>query len=216
MASPEIVFQIVLAVIIGGLVGAEREFRTGIGLRTMMLICLGATLFTVYGNEYGLLGNDPSRVSAAIVTGVGFLGAGMIITHRAGVFGFTTAASVWLVAALGMGIGLGEYLIVIVSTVLVLGVLWFVPYVRRIRHGTQTLAYEATGPADRIRQDELTALLESRGLAVLRSTLAKSDDSIEYTWTAVGRSDDHQDVMRELVSTDIVSEFHVILFDELN
>ena len=216
MASPEIVFQIVLAVIIGGLVGAEREFRTGIGLRTMMLICLGAALFTIFGNEYGLLGNDPSRVSAAIVTGVGFLGAGMIITHRAGVFGFTTAASVWLVAALGMGIGLGEYLIVIVSTVLVLGVLWFVPYVRRIRHGTQTLAYEATGPADRIRQDELTALLESRGLAVLRSTLAKSDDSIEYTWTAVGRSDDHQEVMRELVSTDIVSEFHVILFDELN
>lgn len=216
MTSGEILLQIVLAVVIGGLVGAEREFRTGIGLRTMMLICLGATLFTVYGNEYGLLGNDPSRVSAAIVTGVGFLGAGMIITHRAGVFGFTTAASVWLVAALGMGIGLGEYLIVIVSTLLVLGVLWFVPYVRRIRHGTQTLAYEATGPADRIRQDELIALLESRGLAVLRSTLAKSDDSIEYTWTAVGRSDDHQTVMRELVSTDIVSEFHVILFDELN
>ncbi|MDJ0791962.1 MAG: MgtC/SapB family protein [Acidimicrobiia bacterium] len=216
MTSGEVLLQIILAVIIGGLVGAEREFRTGIGLRTMMLICLGATLITIYGNEYGILGNDPSRITAAIVTGVGFLGAGMIITHRAGVFGFTTAATVWLVAALGIGIGLGEYLIVVVSTALVLAVLWLVPYVRRISHGTQTLAYEATGPADRIRQDELISLLESRGLAVLRSTLAKSDDSIQYTWTAVGRSDDHQTVMRELVSSDIVSEFNVVLFDELN
>lgn len=155
-------------------------------------------------------------MSAAIVTGVGFLGAGMIITHCAGVFGFTTAASVWLVADLGIGIGLGEYLIVIVATALVMAVLWFVPYVRRISRGPQTLAYEASGPADRVRQDELVALLESRGLAVLRSTLAKSDDSIHYTWTAVGRSDAHQTVMRELVSSDMVSEFNVILFDELN
>lgn len=216
MASPEIVFQIVLAVVVGGMIGAEREFRTGIGLRTMMLICLGAALFTIFGNEYGLLGNDPSRVSAAIVTGVGFLGAGMIITHRSGVFGFTTAATVWLVAALGMGIGLSEYLIVVVSTVLVLAVLWFVPYVRRISRGMQTLAYEATGPADRIRQDELTDLLHAQGLIVLRSTLAKSDESIHYTWTAVGRPDEHQTVMRELVSSDIVSDFNVMLFDELN
>ena len=196
--------------------GAEREFRTGIGPRTMMVICLGATLFTIYGNEYGLLGNDPSRVSAAIVTGVGFLGAGMIITHRAGVFGLTTAASVWLVAALGMGIGLAEYLVVAVATVLVLAVLWLVPYLRRIRHGVQTLAYEATAPADRIRQDELISLLEARGLTVLRSTIAKSDDSIHYTWTAVGKSADHQAVMRELVGSDLVSGFNVILFDELN
>ena len=216
MASAETLLQIVLAVVIGSLIGAEREFRTGIGLRTMMLICLGATLFTIYGNEYGLLGNDPSRVSAAIVTGVGFLGAGMIITHRAGVFGFTTAASVWLVAALGMGIGLAEYLVVGAATLLVLVVLWLVPYLRRLRHGTQTLAYEATAPADRIRQDELVNLLEARGLAVLRTTIAKSDESIQYTWTAVGRSADHQTVMHELVSSDLVTEFNVILFDELN
>jgi putative Mg2+ transporter-C (MgtC) family protein len=98
-----------MALVIGGLVGIEREFRTGIGLRTMMLICLGATMFTLYGEEYGLLGNDPSRVSAAVLTGVGFLGAGMILRHRAGVFGFTAATTVWLVAALGMGIGIGEY-----------------------------------------------------------------------------------------------------------
>ena len=216
MASPEILFQIVLAVVVGGLVGAEREFRTGIGLRTMMLICLGSAMFTIYGNEYGLLGNDPSRMTAAIVTGVGFLGAGMIITHRAGVFGFTTAASVWLVAALGIGIGLSEYVIVIVASALVLVVLWLVPYVRRISHGTQTLAYEATAPADRIRQDELSEMIHSHGLAVLRSTLAKSDDSIHYTWTAVGRTSAHQEVMRQLVDSDLVSEFNVILFDELN
>lgn len=87
-----------------------------------------------------------------------------------------------------MGIGLAEYLVVAVVTVLVLAVVWLVPFLRRVLQGTQTLAYEASAPDDRIRQKELIALLESRGLMVLRSTLSKSDDSIHYTWTAVGKS----------------------------
>lgn len=214
--ATETVLQIVLALFVGGLVGIEREFRTGIGLRTMMLICLGATLFTLYGEQYGLLGNDPSRVSAAVVTGVGFLGAGMILRHRAGVFGFTTAASVWLVAALGMGIGIGEYGTVVVATLLVMSVLWLVPYLRKLSHATQTLAYEAVGPSDRIRQDELATVLEAHRLRILRSTLAKSEVGIHYTWTAVGRSDDHHAAMEELVGSELVREFNVFLLDEMN
>ena len=216
MPSGEMIVQVLLAGLIGGMVGVEREFRTGIGLRTLMLVCLGSTLFTMYGNEYGLLGNDPSRITAAVVTGVGFLGAGMILRHRAGVFGFTTAASVWVVAALGIGIGLGEYGLVFIATAVVLSVLWLIPFLRRVSHSTQTLAYEAVGPSDNLREDELRALMERHGLRILRYTLNKSEDGIRYTWTAVGKSDGHHAAMKELVSAELVSEFDVLLFDELN
>ena len=94
-----------LALAVGGAIGLEREFRTGIGLRTLTLVCLGATLFTVYGEQFPLADGDPRRITSSVVAAVGFLGAGTILTHRSGIFGFTTAASVWLVAALGQALG---------------------------------------------------------------------------------------------------------------
>ena len=132
----QILLQIITALAVGGVIGLEREFRTGNGLRTLMLICLGATLFTLYGQEYGEGGSDPSRISSSVVTGVGFLGAAMILTFRAGVFGFTTAAAVWLAAALGVGIGIGEYEVVLAATALVMIALWGVPPVRSLGGAT--------------------------------------------------------------------------------
>jgi len=127
-----IIIKLLLAVLVGALVGAEREFRTGLGLRTLTLICLGSTLFTIYSDFFAVGEGDPRRIAAAVVTGVGFLGAGMILRHRGGVFGLTTAATVWLVAALGMGIGIEQYSLVAVATVLVLIVLWVVPLLQRL------------------------------------------------------------------------------------
>jgi uncharacterized membrane protein YhiD involved in acid resistance len=79
----------------------------------------------------------------------------MILTHRSGIFGFTTAASVWLVAALEIGIGIGEYEVTIVAGVLVLVVLWIIPYLRHITRASQTLIYEAVGPHDDVRREQL-------------------------------------------------------------
>ena len=80
----ELLVQPLMAIFVGGVIGMEREFRTGIGLRILMLICLGLTLFTIYSDIFAFGVGDPRRIAAAVVTGVGFLGAGMILRHRGG------------------------------------------------------------------------------------------------------------------------------------
>lgn len=105
--------NILLAVIIGGLIGAEREFRhRPAGFRTLIFICLGATLFTMLSIR---LGGDlsPVRIAAHMVTGVGFICAGVIMQEGVHLVGLTTAATIWIVAAIGMGIGGGQYLLVL-------------------------------------------------------------------------------------------------------
>ncbi|HBV99358.1 MAG: MgtC/SapB transporter [Peptococcaceae bacterium BICA1-7] len=121
----EIILRLVLSFMLGGLFGLERERRhKPAGLRTHTLVCLGAALFTIAGSygfpltEGGPLVRDPARVSAQIVSGVGFIGGGIIFKERDHVRGITTAASIWLTAGLGMGIGLGLYLITGVAALL--------------------------------------------------------------------------------------------------
>ncbi len=110
-AELEMVLRLVLAAVLGGIIGYQRE-RSGkpAGFRTMILISLGAALFTVIGT-FGFTGGDPGRVAAGIVTGVGFLGAGTIFHHRQIVEGLTTAAAMWVTAAIGLASGAGFYII---------------------------------------------------------------------------------------------------------
>ena len=95
----EVILQMILAVVVGAIIGSERQIRVGQGVRTLSLICLGATLFTIYSDIFTDESFDPTRIAASVVTGVGFLGAGMILRNRGAVVGLTTAASVWLVAS---------------------------------------------------------------------------------------------------------------------
>jgi putative Mg2+ transporter-C (MgtC) family protein len=112
-----------MAVLIGGVIGAEREFRDkSAGFRTLIFICVGACLFTIGSIELGGPG-DPVRIAAQIVSGIGFLGAGAILRNGVKITGLTTAATIWLVAALGMAIGGGLYLLTGAAAV-VLVVLW--------------------------------------------------------------------------------------------
>src|SRR5262249_38357446 len=98
-----------LAASLGALIGFEREFRhKTAGLRTNILIALGSALFTVVSFEFGK-GGDPARIAAQIVTGIGFLGAGAVIRTDVGVQGLTTAATVWVNAAVGMAAGAGKF-----------------------------------------------------------------------------------------------------------
>ncbi len=123
----EIILRLLLAAALGTVIGFQRErAKKPAGMRTHILICLGSALFTVvsiYG--FGSTGVDASRVAAAVVTGIGFLGAGAIIHPRSGgiVAGLTTAASIWMVAAIGLAAGTGMYLIATVATVIALIVL---------------------------------------------------------------------------------------------
>ncbi|MHC4160388.1 MAG: MgtC/SapB family protein [Planctomycetota bacterium] len=125
MNWPDDVLCIVLAVVFGGAIGLEREIRgKAAGLRTNVLICLGAAVFTVISRQMGA-GQEGSmtRIAAGVVTGVGFLGAGAIIRERSGVHGLTTAATIWLVASIGMACGAGFYTLAVISTVVAVVVL---------------------------------------------------------------------------------------------
>ena len=129
----EYLVSVSLAALAGGLVGLEREYRDkSAGFRTMILIAVGSCLFTILSGIIGeAYSGDGARVAAAVVSGVGFLGAGVIIQKGVTIHGLTTAASIWLVASLGMGMGVGEYSLVFMVTFGVLVVLWFLPTFER-------------------------------------------------------------------------------------
>ena len=138
----EALLRITLAAVFGGAIGLEREFREReAGLRTHMLVSVGSALFTItsaYGfhdflvhNGGGVIRADPTRVAAQIVTGIGFLGAGAIIRQGLAVRGLTTAATLWVVAAIGLAAGSGYYSAALMTTIVVVFLLWPLRYVAR-------------------------------------------------------------------------------------
>ena len=123
--------RVFTAFLLGGLVGWERErMRRPAGLRTHMLVAIGSALFVLVPQQAGVVVGDMSRVIQGIVTGVGFLGAGAIIKHASdqSVQGLTTAAGVWLTAAIGIACGMGREATAVLSTLLALAVLTVVPH----------------------------------------------------------------------------------------
>jgi putative Mg2+ transporter-C (MgtC) family protein len=131
LPEQQILLRLLVSAVLGSLVGLERERLNWVaGLRTHMLVCVGATLFMivsafgftdVLGREHVEL--DPSRIAAQVVSGIGFLGAGTIILRREVVRGLTTAASLWSVAAVGLAVGGGLYLAAVWGTILILVIL---------------------------------------------------------------------------------------------
>ena len=114
-----VITRLVLAGLLGGLIGAEREYRAKVaGMRTHLLVAIGAALMLIV-SRYGFDGQgDPSRVAAQIVSGIGFIGAGAIMVQRHSVHGLTTAAGVWVSAGIGMAVASGLYTVAIAATVL--------------------------------------------------------------------------------------------------
>jgi putative Mg2+ transporter-C (MgtC) family protein len=124
----ELVLRLLLAAGLGAAIGIEREIRQKpSGLRTNMLIALGSALFTTLSIQIAHAGGTPDRISAQIVTGIGFLGAGAILRSGRSVHGMTTAATIWVNAAVGMAAGAGEFLMATVATVIALLVLAILP-----------------------------------------------------------------------------------------
>lgn len=125
---PQIFFvgQLLLAAILGALVGWQREVRgKAAGARTYALVSAGACLFTVislYGFS-GLADSDPTRIASQVVVGIGFLGAGAILQRKNRVLGLTTAAGLWMSAAIGVAVGVHMYILAVVAALLILAVL---------------------------------------------------------------------------------------------
>jgi putative Mg2+ transporter-C (MgtC) family protein len=173
-------YRLGLAAVLGGAIGFERELREReAGLRTHLLVCVGAALFTIVG-AYGfhdfltsgdqVVRADPTRIAAQVVTGIGFLGAGAIIRQGVSIRGLTTAATLWVAAAIGIAAGAGYYPGAIIGTVVTLVALW------PLRRG----AYEVM---ERIRPEERSIVVDLRPetkLTQLLETLEHENARIEH------------------------------------
>jgi putative Mg2+ transporter-C (MgtC) family protein len=135
----DVLIKLAVSLLIGLIIGGERQYRNkSAGFRTIALICLGATVFTILSDKVGVT-TGGSRIAANVVTGIGFLGAGAIMREGMNVTGLTTASTIWLAAALGMAVGIGEYglaSLVMILTFIVLTVLerfqnWFFKVVKK-------------------------------------------------------------------------------------
>lgn len=190
-----------IAVLIGGIVGAEREFQDkAAGFRTIILITVGSTLFTIFS-----LSMDPgftrTRIAANIVTGIGFLGAGAIVRERGKIGGLTTAATIWLSAALGMGIGAGELVFVSIATLVIIVVLLIFPYLEnKIDRVREARTYQITFTIGNINKTEaIQQLLREHSLFVLEQHLTKSETTVESTWRTIGTMRGHERFVEQML-----------------
>lgn len=166
----ELLFQLLLATLLGGAIGMERELSgKPAGLRTNILICVGAALFTVLSVKLSGDRGDPGRVAAQILTGVGFIGAGTILHARGSVTGLTSAATIWVVSAIGMAVGAGAYVEAVGTALLVMLVLAGLGFVENFiaRRATHSRLKVHTSPTVGA-LEEVETLVRRTGLDVIR------------------------------------------------
>lgn len=173
LPSPWLEILLVLtAVVCGAILGAERErHEKPAGLRTLILVCLGSAVFTILSFVFTTTTGDSGRVSAQIVTGIGFLGAGAILHSRNGVSGMTTAATIWVTAAIGMTVGAGFPLAALGTSLLVRGVLvavlkWEVHHLGGIKTVGIELEFDPDHGKTRIRMERLREEFRVTGQAL--------------------------------------------------
>jgi putative Mg2+ transporter-C (MgtC) family protein len=150
--ATRITVRLVLAAVLGGVIGYEREQKgKAAGLRTHMLVALGAALFVLVVQQLRQNADDVSRVVQGIVAGIGFLGAGAILHNRNDphIRGLTTAAGVWLTAAIGVAAGLGREVTAIITTLLALVILAVLPRLERHDNGPPLTSNPAPTPESR-------------------------------------------------------------------
>jgi putative Mg2+ transporter-C (MgtC) family protein len=205
---PEDLVKLLVAILLGGLLGFEREFHHKFaGLRTIILICVGAALFTIF--SYRLAGdNDPTRIAAAVVTGIGFIGAGVIIHEGGAVRGLTTASTIWLAAALGVGAGGGYLLFSFAATLLALLVLWGLPRIeRRIERLRVVRSYRVTTAADAAARAHVHDLFGRAGLTSEQETEEKRGNVMTCAWIARGSPEGHRQLTDLLLADPAVLGF---------
>jgi putative Mg2+ transporter-C (MgtC) family protein len=168
-ALPSTMLRLGVAGLLGAAIGLEREWRhKPAGLRTNLFICFGAAMFTLLSDRLaGGFGGDHTRVAAQIIPGIGFIGAGSILHSRASVTGLTTAATIFVVAGVGMAAGGGLYATAGFATVIILIALALLGWLEsRLESRQAGVAYEATGASTDAVLDELNRILDANGLSM--------------------------------------------------
>lgn len=205
----EDLLKVGIALLVGGLLGLEREYRDKTaGFRTISLITVGATLFTIFSLRLGESAEDPVRIAAAIVSGVGFLGAGVVLRHRGEIVGITTAATIWLAAALGMGIGSGNYLTTAIAAGAVLTVLWVFPIIEfRVDRARETNTYSITVEMTDSTHEQIRSALREHDLLLFDEKIGKSDGMLQLVWKVAGSHHGHQSFAKKLLEVPTVIHF---------
>lgn len=180
--------KVIVAVVIGGLLGLEREYRhKAAGMRTLTLICLGSTLFTILSVELGYPGS-PDRVASNILTGVGFIGAGVIFKGDFTIDGITTAATIWIASALGIAIGMSDFVLAAFSLVIVLGLLLGLKALEtNIGRWREKRTYTISYPVDKYKPDEITGRFKRLELNYKLLIQKREDALIEEKYEVNGK-----------------------------
>jgi putative Mg2+ transporter-C (MgtC) family protein len=192
--------RLVLAAVLGGIVGMEREWSgKPAGFRTNLLICVGAALLTELSISVARAADpfamaDPGRIAAQIVSGIGFLGAGTIIQSRAGVVGLTTAATLWVVAAIGMAVGAGAFVEAVGATVLVVIALLVLGQLEPRLHRHREVVLRVTMGRDTGTVEQVEALLDEP-LQVQVMEAERTEEQVSMTYHIYG----HRDLTMRLV-----------------
>lgn len=207
MSLESIIFKIGLSFLLGAIIGIDREYMNkAAGLRTLILISLGSCLFTIFSTL--ITNGTPDRIASNIVTGIGFLGAGVIFKEDNRVKGLTTAASIWVTAAIGVGIGGGYYWPAAAGAVcalLALNVLTFIEnWIERVN---QTREYRIMSVYKEEALDRYEELFRKHRLKFSRNKQSRVDQLISGWWVVKGRDKDHAHFIKDILSDPTVKEF---------
>jgi putative Mg2+ transporter-C (MgtC) family protein len=202
--------QILVAFIIGAIIGIEREFRSKpAGFRTMILICVGSCLYTILSKESNEV--SPDRIASNIVTGIGFIGAGVIFKEGISVNGLTTAALIWVTAAIGMAIGYHNYpLVVLVSAIVVITLFVLEPVQRFINKFHRVKDYRIraiSSPHDL--KVELELFFKSRDIDFLCLKVVKENHDAVYLYRVMSPDRNYDEVNSFLLKHPAVMSFEV-------
>lgn len=210
--------KLALAVACGAAVGLEREWSDKpAGLRTNMLITIGSTVITMTSihlalgyAEPGTNIADPGRIAAQIVSGVGFLGAGTIIQARGAVHGLTTAATIWVMAGIGIAIGSGYYEPAVATTVLLVGVLVALGWLEaRIERPQRFAFFHVASRREPGVVDTINDLAEARGVKLDSIALERDEDGMHLDFSVTCTAEDRDAILEGLLDVEAVREVRV-------
>ncbi len=203
--------QLLLALVVGALIGLEREINGKVaGFRTMALICVGSTILTIISIQ---IGGETSkdRIAANILTGIGFIGAGVVFKDGLNVTGITTAATIWVTAALGMCIGCDNYLLATLGMILTLIVLFlFDNLLNLITRQREHRSYSVYFKKENISQSIYNKVAEL-GLKCQKKIVTKDDDRIHLSINVFGSKEKIDEFNHFLLEQDGVKSFNSFL-----
>ncbi|WP_374663247.1 MgtC/SapB family protein [Acinetobacter sp.] len=198
--------QLLIALGIGAIIGAEREYRSkSAGLRTMIMVSLSSCLFTILSLKIGV--ENPDRLAANILTGLGFLGAGVIFKEENRISGITTATTIWMTAALGMAVGAGYVLLSLFAAFIVMIVLVMLIYVQeRIEQVHQARTYRIVCMYQQETLDKYEELFKDFDMQVIRNTQHKTEQKITGRWVLIGTAENHRKLTEYLLDDSDIME----------